>query len=217
MTTVYLMRHSYVDKEKCSKCDDLLKQNMSIPLSSYGISVAKLFFDNPIFNNIYRVYCSSYVRSYETGKLLCDNVCIDSRLGERVSGDIDYSISPNQYFYKQFLDGNYKFNNGESRFIIQDRMYNSLIDIINSNVDKDVAIVSHGTAITFLLMMLCHVDIINISQKERRIVFNDKVIYEGKFDYLETFRLVFDGNNLIDISFIKKPRFYVQETGFSSL
>jgi len=199
-TIVYLTRHTKPDKARYIKSGNELEQNKSIELSEYGIEKAKEFFDCFEFSDIDNVYCSDYVRSFETGKLLNKNVVIDSRLGERMSGIPDLTISPNEYFYKQVIDENYKFKFGESKKEIIERMYEALIDIIGSNKGKKVLVVSHGTSMTFLLMKLCGLEIINVENKIRRITFNNKVIFEDKFHFLETFKLIFDeNNNLIDI------------------
>lgn len=199
-TIVYLIRHTKPDKFRYKKSDNELLQNKSIELSEYGIEKAKEFFDCFEFCDVDNVYCSDYVRSYETGKLLNKNVVIDSRLGERISGIPDLSITPNEYFYKQVLDENYKFECGESKKEITERMYESLIDIISSNKGKKSLIVSHGTSMTFLLMKLCDLKITNIKNKIRKITFNNKVIFEDKFHFLEAFKLTFDEDNkLIDI------------------
>ena len=66
---------------------------------------------------------------------------------------------------------------------------------------KKIAMVSHGTAILYLLMKWCNVDLVN---DMFRIIFNGKIIFEGNLDYCETFKLEFDDNNkLINIENIK--------------
>ena len=161
------------EEEKWKKSENELERNKSIELSEYGIENAKEFFDCIEFSGVDNVYCSDYVRSYKTGKLLNKNVVIDSRLGERISGIPDLSITPNEYFYKQVIDENYKFECGESKKEITERMYEALIDIIGSNIGKKVLIVSHGTSMTFLLMKLCDLKITDIKNKIRKITFND--------------------------------------------
>lgn len=198
MKVVYITRHTKPDKTKYIKSDNELEQNKSIELSEQGIKDAKNFFKKKEFNDIQNIYCSDYKRSYETGELSDKNVIIDKRLGERITGTPDYSLTPNEYFYKQVLDENYKFINGESKKEIQNRMYNALIDILNK--ESKTIIISHGTSMTFLLMKLCNVEITNIENKIRKISFNNKIIFEDKFNFLQTFKLVFnDDNKLIKI------------------
>lgn len=199
-TIIYLTRHTKPDKTKYKKNKNELEQNKSIELSEYGIKEAKKFFSNNEFKDINNIYCSDYVRSYETGKLLNKNIFIDKRLGERITGIPDLSITPNEYFYKQVLDENYKFENGETKKEITKRMYDALLDIIKENKNKKALIISHGTSMTFLLMKICDLKITNIENKIRKITINNKTIFEDKFKFLETFKLTFnEKNELINI------------------
>ena len=69
--------------------------------------------------------------------------------------------------------------------------------ILNENKNKRIAIVSHATAISYLLKKWCN---INIVDDELRYNFNNNVIFDGYFNYCETFKLEFDDNNeLVDI------------------
>lgn len=200
MTIIYIIRHAKPDKTKYIKSNNELEENKSIKISEYGIKEAKKFFEKKEFQDINKVYCSDYIRSIETGKILNKKVNIDSRLGERISGIPNLTITPNEYFYKQILDENYKFEQGESRKEIQQRMYESLIQIINQNKNKKVLIITHGTSMTFLLMKLCDLQITNIENKIRKITFNNKIIFENKFNFLETFKLIFnEKNELVNI------------------
>ena len=199
MTIIYLTRHTKPDKTKYKKSSNELEQNKTIELSEEGKIKAQEFFKQQEFKNIEKVYTSDYTRSQETGKLLNKPLIIDKRLGERISGIPDSSLTPNEYFYKQIKDKNYKFKNGESRSEIETRMYESLIDIINDNQNKQTLIITHGTSMTFLLMKYCNIEIIDINKKIRQIKYNNKIIFENKFDYLETFKLTFDEYELINI------------------
>lgn len=204
MTTIYLTRHTKPDKTKYQNVKNELKKNKSIELSIEGISKAKTFFQNKEFDDLNNVYCSDYIRSIETGKIVKKNIIIDKRFGERITGIIDTSLTPNEYFYKQVLDENYKFEKGETKKEIETRMYNALIDVINENKNKKALIITHGTSLTFLLMKLCDLKITNIENKIRRIKYNDKIIFEDKFSFLETFKLTFDEENkLINIENIR--------------
>ena len=142
------------------------------------------------------------MRAINTAKILDKPQIIDERLRERIGGIPDLSITPNEYFYRQMLDKDYKFKNGESRYEIESRMYNSLTDILESNANKKVLVITHGTSMTFLLMKYCNVELTDINTKNRKITFNNKVIFDNRFDYLETFKLLFNGNNLINIESI---------------
>lgn len=76
-------------------------------------------------------------------------------------------------------------------------MYSVIMKILNEYHNKRIAIVSHGTAISYLLKKWCDVSIVNNN-------FKNEIILDGYFNYCETFRLVFDDENkLIDIKNIK--------------
>ena len=67
------------------------------------------------------------------------------------------------------------------------------------NQGKRIAIVSHSTAMTFLLKKWCEVCY------EKEYTFKDTPFFDGKWKYLETFKLFFDENNdLISVENIKQ-------------
>ena len=79
-------------------------------------------------------------------------------------------------------------------------MYNAIMKIIDNNKDKTIAVVSHATAISYLLKNWC--DIIIVDDK-LRYSYKDKVLLDGYFNYCETFKVVFDNNEIINIENIK--------------
>ena len=77
-------------------------------------------------------------------------------------------------------------------------MYEALCEIIKKNQGKRIAIVSHSTAMAFLLKKWCKV------YYDNAYTFDDKVFFDGKWQHLETFKLVFDNeNNILDVKNIK--------------
>lgn len=199
MTIIYLTRHTKPDKTKYKKSSNELEQNKTIELSEEGKIKAQKFFKKQEFKTIEKIYTSDYIRAQETGKLLNKPITIDKRLGERISGIPDLSLTPNEYFYKQIKDKNYKFRKGESRSEIETRMYDALMDIITKNQNKQTLVITHGTSMTFLLMKFTDIEITDINKKIRKIKYKNKIIFENKFDYLETFKLTFKEKELINI------------------
>lgn len=199
MTTIYLTRHSIPDKNQ--------------KLTREGVIKAIDFLKNNEFNDVSHIYTSNFDRTKETGLILNKGIIIDNRLGERIAGTPDTNITKNEYYYRQMIDENYKFPNGESRLEIQNRMYSSIMDIVKNNKDEKILVISHGAAMTFLLMKFCDVEMIDISNKIRRIEFNDKIIFENKFDYLETFKLTFDEYELVSIESVGNINGYIQYKG----
>lgn len=59
---------------------------------------------------------------------------------------------------EQLLDENLKNENGESRKEVAKRMENVINRIISENLEKRIAIVSHGAAIKFFLIKYCNLN-----------------------------------------------------------
>ena len=129
---------------------------------------------------------------------------IISDLGERKFGIDSWDQLPENFERKQFLDENYKIGNGESQKEVSNRMYSTIMKILDENKNKRIAIVSHATAISYLLKKWCDIQIID---DKLRYSFNNNVLLDGNFDYCETFKLEFDNNNLISIQNIKFDKF----------
>ena len=202
MTTIYLIRHSKPLKPNNTYTKDNLQlQNEKCILSIDGEEIARKAFDKDIFDNIDFVYASNYVRTIATAKYVAfkNNVDVNivDNLGERKFGITSWDELPENFERKQFLDENYKIGNGESQKEVRERMYSALMKILADNKGKNVVIVSHGTAISYLLKKWC---VIDIYEDKLRYVFNEKILLNGFFNYCETFKLSFDDDNkLINI------------------
>lgn len=202
MTTIYLIRHSKPLKPNNTYTKDNLQlQNEKCILSIDGEEIARKAFDKDIFDNIDFVYASNYVRTIATAKYVAfkNNVDVNivDNLGERKFGITSWDELPENFERKQFLDENYKIGNGESQKEVRERMYSALMKILADNKGKNVVVVSHGTAISYLLKTWCD---INIYDDKLRYMFNGKTLLNGYFNYCETFKLTFDDdNNLINI------------------
>ena len=205
MTTIYLIRHSKkLDTNNYSNDDNLQIQNEKYCLSIKGEEIAKERLNNPEFNNIDVLFSSNYVRAIQTAKYISNKNNIDiniiSDLGERKIGIKSWDELPDKFERKQFLDENYKIGDGESQKEVKERMYNTLMKIIKENQNKRIAIVSHGTAISFLLKVWCD---ITLEDDKLKYTYNDKVLLHNYLDYCETFKLTFDNNNQINKENIK--------------
>ena len=105
---------------------------------------------------------------------------------------------PKDFESKQLLDENYKYGYGESQKEVRERMLNGLYEVLKSSSNK-VAIFTHSTCTLFMLLNWCEID-----SKTYEISYNNKKIFDGKIDYVETFKLTFDDNNeLLNIENIK--------------
>lgn len=201
-TIVYLIRHSEPFKThrgiKNTK-ENILIENQKSPLSINGERMAELLSHHIELKNIYEVWSSNYVRAMSTAKYFAHKnntkVNIDDRLDERIHGVDSWDELPNDFEEKQITDENYKIGYGENQKEVQNRMFSILEELLEKNKMKSMIMVSHSTAMLFLLKKWCDI------QNNGIITFNDKVIFKGKWHYLETFKLEFDENKkLISIS-----------------
>lgn len=202
MTTIYLVRHSKTLKVNDSYTNDSLQiQNEKKILSSEGEALAEKHFSNRIFNNIDCVYSSNYIRAISTAKYVAEKnnieINIIDDLGERKFGINTWDELPNNFERKQFLDEDYKIVGGESQREVRKRMKSAIMQILNENQEKKIVIVSHGTAISFLLKEWCDIELV---EEKLQYNFNGKNIFNGYLNYCETFKLEFDNDyNLISI------------------
>mgnify|MGYP005770658199 FL=1 len=206
MTTIYLIRHSKPLKTNNTfNIDNLQIQNEKQSLSIEGEQIAQDKLNNIEFDNIDIIFSSSYVRTIQTAKYLAEKnnleINIVSSLGERKFGIDSWEQLPENFEKKQFLDENYKIGNGESQKEVRERMYSTIMQILKLHENKRIVIVSHATAISYLLKKWCD---INIVDNKLRYSFNNNVLLDGYFNYCESFKLEFDGNkNIVDIENIK--------------
>lgn len=206
MTTIYLIRHSKPLKVNNNFNNDSLQiQNEKSSLSIEGEQIAKEKLNKNEFDNIDVLFSSNYVRTIQTAKYLAvkNDLAINviSDLGERKFGISSWDELPENFERKQFLDENYKIGTGESQKEVKDRMYLSFMKILETNKNKKIAIVSHATAISYLLRKWCDIEILD---DKLRYSFNGNILLDDYFNYCETFKLEFDDdNNLIDIQNIK--------------
>ncbi len=206
MTTIYLIRHSKplkVNNEYTK--DDLQTQNEKKILSFEGEKIAQARFESCIFDDVDCVYSSNYIRAISTAKYVAEKnnleINIVDELGERKFGISSWSELPENFERKQFLDENYKIGNGENQKQVRERMYSAITKILDENKNKKIVIISHATAISYLLKKWCNIEIVD---DKLRYLFNGKILLDGYFNYCETFKLVFDdNNNLINIDNIK--------------
>ena len=200
-TTIYLVRHSEPFKMHRGIEDvheSILFANIKMPLSINGEKLAEKISNNDEFNNIDVVWSSNYVRAMSTAKYFAYKnnlkVNISDKFGERIHGINSWEELPLDFETHQFEDENYKIDNGESQKEVRERLLNAINYLLNEYKNKRILVVSHSTAIAFLLKKWCE---ISYSDSYK---FNNKVFFDDKWKYCETFKLEFDeNNNLIDI------------------
>lgn len=199
-TVIYLIRHAKVDKTKVVQNTGELEGNQEADIDESFIPQIEELSDRLKLYEVNNFYSSNYIRAKRTAEILSKGkeVKIDSRLGERKGGIPNLDITPQEYYKMQIDNPGFKFPEGESVNEIMDRMYGAIADIIKENRGKEVAVISHGASITFLLMKWCKVQVTDVQKKNRRFEFNGKVIHEGVVNNIMCFKLTFDNNNQIE-------------------
>lgn len=203
MKTIYFIRHSKpIDVNNNFNDESLQEKNEKRILSIEGEQIAFDWFNNDKFNDIGEVYSSNYVRSIGTAKYLAEKnntkVVIVPEFGERKIGIKSWDEYPSDFEIHQFNDNNYKLKNGESLNEVREREFKALINILNSSKSNRIAIVFHSTAMMTLLKTWCEVSY------DSDYYFKGNKFFDGKWNYCETFKLVFDENNdLVSIENIR--------------
>lgn len=199
MTIVYLMRHSKPLKSINLKNNDSLQlQNEKWPLTVEGEYLARKKSKHKELKNFDIIISSNYVRAVATAKYFTsDKIYIDASFGERKFGINSWDELPKDFEKKQFTDFNYKLKEGESLNEVMNRVYISLMNVIDKFKDSKILIVGHSTAFASLLTKWCKIT-------ENGYEFNGSKFFNGTWNHCETFKLEFDNNkNLVKIENIK--------------
>lgn len=96
----------------------------------------------------------------------------------------------NSFTIEQLLNERLKNADGESRMEVTERMEKAFYRVLFENLGKNIAIVSHGASIKFLLMKWCDLNM------------NNQLEFRGKMINLNSpgvLKLVFDSKNLIEL------------------
>ena len=178
--------------------ESLQLQNEKMPLSIEGEELASNISKESELQNIDVVISSNYVRAMATAKYISNankvNLIVNSAFGERKFGVNSWDELPSDFGLRQNNDENYKVGDGESQKEVRERVYKALMEVVDKYKDKRIVIVSHGSAILWLLKQWCKVDLV-----DKYVTFNDKVILEDNVFNCTTFKLEFDDKRLVDI------------------
>lgn len=198
--TIYFIRHSEVLKgiNNSFNSDSLQETNEKSILSSNGEKLAEEVSKLDEFSNIDLVISSNYVRAMATAKYFVErNNCIflvNDLFSERKHGVSSWDELPVRFEEKQFNDFDFKVGDGESLNEVRNRMLKGLQMILDGVEGERILVVSHATCITSMLSTWCDI------KYGETIKFNDKVILGHNWEYLESFRLEFEDNKLVNIS-----------------
>ena len=207
-TIIYLCRHSEPIDMYDNKNETMQLRNEKISLSVLGEEKARKLSLLPELNNIDNVIASNYVRAIATAKYIAFNnkkdIEVIPEFGERKFGNINsWSDLPKGFSDKQIKDWDYKFEGGESFNEVCERMYFALQSVLKKYKVKKIFIVSHGTAISVLFSKIADVFFYDEENYNRGIYFNGKLIFDGKCDAPELFKLEYEDEKLVDVKNIK--------------
>ena len=200
-TVIYFMRHSKAEKVvNMENRESLQLQNEKMILSVEGEELAKKHSEKKEFQNIDVVISSHYTRAMATAKYIAEKnkkeLFIMDDFGERKFGVSSWEELPEDFENHQFQDENYKIGFGESRKEVKERMEKALQLVLKKYKGKRIVIVSHGTAICFLLMKWC-------KKKKEGLEFKGNIIAKNFLNCI-TFQFVFDEEeNLIHLDQIR--------------
>lgn len=145
-TNIYFIRHAQSDMS--------IKDDMQRPLTEKGTKDTKLVTKILREKNIQAVYSSPYKRAVDTVKDLAQesglSINIIEGFRERKVDDI-WIEDFRTFSKKQWEDFNFKLSNGESLFEVQKRNIEALYDLLKSNLGKNIAVGSHGTALSTII------------------------------------------------------------------
>lgn len=205
-TTIYFIRHSeMISKDDVVNLNNNPKKysNKEAILSIDGENKAKSFSECEEMQGFDYLVSSAYVRTMSTAKYIASKnglkIMVDERFNEREFGYTEKDGKwPEDFLGLQKENPDYKFLEGESRRDVEARMYDGLMDILNEHRGKKVAVLTHGTALTFLFMKI-------LEYKDDKIMFDNKVLITNDFKWnpLEVFKLTFKDDVLIDVDNIR--------------
>lgn len=207
MTTIYLIRHSLVftDMENYNNSESFQMQNKKQPLSVEGENRARILSEYEELQDIDYIVSSNYTRALSTAKYIASKnnlkVEVDENFNERLFGIDSWSDISKDFFEKQIKEPNYKIKLGECQEEVRNRMYGGLINVLHNHKDEKIVILSHNTAMTFLLMKWCEINLTEVD-RHRILKYKGKVIFDRPFDAPEVFKIEFDETNPISIEHI---------------
>lgn len=201
MTTLYLVSNNCVVNNLTYKSDESLEQKRERrPLSIEGEIKAKELSKIEELQETNIIYSSGYASAIATSKYIAEklelNITVDNKLNERKIGILE---DKTLRFFKEHQehDFNYRLSGGESINSTKTRITNTINEILNSNKDSNILVVTHTTAITSFLLNYCEK---GYNLDERLILnYNGEVIVDGTTTGLDIFKLEFENDNVINI------------------
>ena len=144
MTKIYFVRHA--------QPEHAWEDDRTRPLTGEGKKDSNIVFEFLKDKHIDAFYSSPYKRSMDTIADSADffgkDIITDEDLREREKGE---NGNNHGMFHKRWADHNYHEEGGESIAMVQKRNIRVLTEILRDNIDKEVVVGTHGTALSTIL------------------------------------------------------------------
>ena len=144
MTKIYFVRHA--------QPEHAWEDDRTRPLTGEGRRDSAIVFEFLKDKHIDAFYSSPYKRSVDTIADSADffgkDIITDEDLREREKGE---NGNNHGMFHKRWADHNYHEEGGESIAMVQKRNMRALTEILRDNIDKEVVVGTHGTALSKIL------------------------------------------------------------------
>lgn len=144
MTKIYFVRHA--------QPEHAWEDDRTRPLTGEGKKDSAIVFEFLKDKHIDAFYSSPYKRSMDTIADSVDffgkDIITDEDLREREKGE---NGNDHGMFQKRWDDHDYHEEGGESISMVQKRNMRALTEILRDNIDKEVVVGTHGTALSTIL------------------------------------------------------------------
>ena len=198
MRLYLISNNSLLDGLSYDSKDDLENIRKIRPLSIIGEENANKISENPLFENIEKIYSSYYSSSLDSAKYLANKLNLNINLSELFNDcRVGYLGSKNMKMVKglQDHDFNYKLTNGESLIEVGNRLEIGINKIIKN---EDIVIFTHKRAILGYLLKFSSVGY-NLDDS-LILEFNGKQIYDDSDTEYDIYELIIENNKLVDIN-----------------
>lgn len=190
MKTLLLLRHSIPERSAFDP---------DPALSAEGIRRAAAVFQHDIFRTVSCVWSSPARRALQTAQLLGLPITQDARLAERRTGDT--TGQDITFWQRQYEDPDFKNPDGESFLEVRARMSACLAELLAALPEGQTAlVVSHAAAICSWLQGFCTVEVLDAQQKLRRVVFQGQIVWEGRLEPMEGFKIQVENGRIAAFS-----------------
>ena len=144
MTKIYFVRHA--------QPEHAWEDDRTRPLTGEGKRDSAIVFEFLKDKHVDAFYSSPYKRSIDTiadsANFFGKDIITDEDLREREKGE---NGNNHGMFQKRWADHNYHEEGGESIAMVQKRNIRALTEILRDNIDKEVVVGTHGTALSTIL------------------------------------------------------------------